>query len=592
MSSWLAQFSGEAPGMAVALERLRRDDALGQLLERGGRMAALAVDGGDLKLDWVDRLAWLLAHPDAISGIDELARSIQDAGARHLMWAGMGGSVQTIHALNELGLLKNAEPVIRPLDSTDPAALNRMVRMIAREGELRTSLGKSQMIGVSMGMTSEEPITHLEWFESLLSMHGVASPGAQMMVMTLPGSFLDQFAERRAARRLRLQPDGGNGTPGRMSAPSTMVFLLPAALIVGPGRLLPVLQRCQKEYRLRPGTSRVERSRIIDSDPFVNLGAWLSAQIDEGRDMVVLDLPERWRGLASWVEQVVEESLGKSGRGLLVFHGQDLSWARDWPDRFSVLRIDEGAGVSVPGRPLAVLELDQAGDASARLSVLARFFAGWNLAVAMVGYLQNIVFAGQPAVETYKRYARELRDSPGRLPFPEDDLATSADGRLSLYFGALRDIGDFSGYSVSGVLAAAVEQLHQLGRLGYFDLTVNADPSGQLWECSRALALNFGNRVLRCPVKVRSGPRDYHSTEQSETDGPPDVFSVRVVLREYESVAAGHYSPRFLHAQALGTVLAMRDAGRPVLLCSLENASSTESLEELFASATERLTHT
>jgi hypothetical protein len=78
--------------------------------------------------------------------------------------------------------------------------------------------------------------------------------------------------------------------------------------------------------------------------------------------------------------------------------------------------------------------------------------------------------------------------------------------------------------------------------------------------------------VLRRPVKLRWGPRDYHSTEQSETDGPPGVLSLRVLVRRSEPVAAGEYADRFLHAQALGTVRAMREAGRPPVLAMLEDA--------------------
>ncbi len=80
-----------------------------------------------------------------------------------------------------------------------------------------------------MGMTSEEPITHLEWFTDLLKQAGLR-PAEHLLVMTLPGSYLDRFAHEQQAPSRPLQPDGGTGTGGRMSAPATRVFLLPAAL--------------------------------------------------------------------------------------------------------------------------------------------------------------------------------------------------------------------------------------------------------------------------------------------------------------------------------------------------------------------------
>jgi glucose-6-phosphate isomerase len=569
----------EAPGLEAALARLRDEDALGELLERRGRAAELATEGGDVKLSWVDQVAWALDHPAVLAELETLAADL-GGRFRHLAWFGMGGSVQTVHALGRLGLLAGAGPAVHPLDSTDPAALNRLLREI--DGDVAATVA----LGVSMGMTSEEPISHLRWFTGLLEDAGAADPGAHVLVMTLPGSYLDEFARAGGSRRLDIQPDGESHTPGRMSAPSTRVFLLPAALAVGgrPGALRRVLERAQAAYRVRPGLDRAERDELAAADPFVRLAAWLSAQVEAGRDQVLLDLPERWRGLAAWIEQVVEESLGKGGRGLLAFPDQDLDAAAEWPDRFAVLRVDEGGGRGdLPDRPLAVLDLGDPGDPEERLAVTARVFAGWNLAVALLGWLQGITFAGQPAVEGYKRYARELRDARGPLPYPADHLAATADGRLALYTGA-------SGLDLPAVdpavaLAAACVRLRADGRLGYLDVTLNAEPAGPVWERLGRLATGFASRTLARPVKVRSGPRDYHSTEQSETDGPPDLLSLRVMLRRHEPVARGAYDDRFLHAQALGTVLAMRDAGRPVLLAMLESAADAPLLDDLFAGA-------
>jgi hypothetical protein len=191
------------------------------------------------------------------------------------------------------------------------------------------------------------------------------------------------------------------------------------------------------------------------------------------------------------------------------------------------------------------------------LAGAARFFAGWELTVALLGYLEGITFAGQPAVEAYKRHARELRLSEGPLPYPPDAM-------------------DVSG--LPAALADAARAALARGGLSYLDLTVNADAGSGAWEAPRAEALRLGNRVLRRPVKLRWGPQDYHSTEQSETDGPLGVLSVRVLVRRTEAVAAGDYPDRFLHAQALGTVRAMREAGRPPLLVVLDDVGEAAML--------------
>ena len=538
----------DSPDIGPVLERLRRDDVVGQILERRGRMAELATEAGDVKLDWSDQVARALDHPESLTAVEEMAESIRSR-FEHLIWSGMGGSIQAVHTLKGLGLFDGGGVQVHPLDSTDPASLNRLLL------EVGDALEKTLMVGVSMGMTSEEPITHLRWFEALLKQHGIERPGDHVMVMTLPGSLLDRFAVDAGATRVDIQLDGASHTPGRMSAPSTRVFLLPAA-IARPGGLREVLRRCDAEAGLHSG--------MVEGNPFVHLAAWLSTQIGAGRDMVVLDMPPRWAALAPWVEQVVEESLGKGSRGLLVFHDQDLRSAPTWPDRLSILRIAEGSGARLPDRPLATLQLDDATDSLSRLAITARIFAGWNLAVAIIGYLQGVTFAGQPAVELYKSYARRLRDAPGELPYPAEEVTPAR-------------------------LAELVRSLEGTERLGYFDLTVNGAPEGELWDAASETGRRFGNEVLRRPVKIRSGPRDYHSTEQSETDGPPDLLSLRILVRDPEPVMEGEYTARFLHAQALGTFFAMRDAGRPVLLATVHRAGAADSLKELLDGAAAEL---
>jgi glucose-6-phosphate isomerase len=463
----------DSSAIAPVLDRLVQEDVIDQLIDRRGRMAELATEAGDVKLDWVDQVAWALDHPEAIEDVERLAESIRSRFT-HVVWSGMGGSVQAVHTLKGIGLFGSDGPSVHPLDSSDPAALNRLLRELAPDGELGAALNRTLMVGVSMGMTSEEPITHLRWFEELLRAQGVEDAADHMMVMTLPDSFLDRFAEQRGVSRVDVQLDGRSHTAGRMSAPSTRVFLLPAAIGL-PGHLHEILRRCQGEAGLHRG--------MVETDPFVHLAAWLSTQIETGRDMLVLDLPPRWAPIAPWVEQVVEESLGKEGRGLLVFHNQDIESASAWPDRFCILRIDEGSGAELPDRPLAVLRLDTASDLESRAAICARCFSGWNLAVALVGYLQGITFAGQPAVEHYKAYTRQLRAAVGALPYPADDLASTDSGRLDLFSGAA-PVPELDGdrRDAGAVLAAVVRALKGADRLGYFDLTVNGEPAGPVWQ--------------------------------------------------------------------------------------------------------------
>src|SRR2546426_1343077 len=331
-----------------ALQQLIEDDAVGQLRRRDGLMGTLGSEDGALKLDWVEGIARLLADPTQLEEVEAEARDIWQRGIRHMIWAGMGGSVIAVRVLCDLGFCNGHDDpssphqhgesiAIYPLDSTDPAALNEIVRKIAAaknlarpSGEeasnptfLRALLNDVMMVGVSMGMTSEEPITHLEWFTDLLQEAGLR-PAEHLLIMTLPGSYLDRFAEAQQAPSLPLQLDGRTGTGGRMSAPTTRVFLLPAALYLTrlsgeTGQLRAVLHRAWNEYNLDLATERPA------DHPFVQLAAALSDASLDSACRLLLSMPEGWQPLLPWIEQLMEESLGKGGKGVVVFDDQFLN---------------------------------------------------------------------------------------------------------------------------------------------------------------------------------------------------------------------------------------------------------------------------
>ncbi|MBO0790925.1 MAG: hypothetical protein J2P36_08255, partial [Ktedonobacteraceae bacterium] len=315
---------------ARVLQRLLTEDAVGQLRRRDGQMAALGSENGALKLDWVEGAARLLEHPEHLAQVEAEATELWQRGVRHIIWAGMGGSVLTVRVMAQMGFCDghNGERIaIYPLDSTDPAALNAIVNRIAASKQivlpasspqqLRQLLSDVMMVGVAMGMTSEEPITHLTWFTELIEQAGL-SPAEHLLVMTLPDSYLDKFARARNAPSRPLQLDGGNGTGGRMSAPATRVFLLPAALFLtratgSSGQLYSTLALAWQHYQLDLATTNPA------AHPFARLAAALYNASVNGACRMLVEFPQGWQALASWIEQLMEESLGKGNKGIVVF---------------------------------------------------------------------------------------------------------------------------------------------------------------------------------------------------------------------------------------------------------------------------------
>lgn len=516
-----------APGVATVLERLAREDVIGQLIDRRGRMAVLATEAGSIKLDWVDGLARVTEGPDGLANLEGYAADVL-GGADQLVWSGMGGSIMAVRSMLALGMPARTQVEMRPLDSTDPRALNEIFDTLSDGASL---------IAVSMGLTSEEPLSHVRWFDGL-------EPGVRRRsVMTIPGSVLDEFADSRNLPRIPLQPDGGDGTPGRMSAPGTHVFQLPALLAAGSGsRLLTELVAAQDIHQVRGGLDAPERTGLIFRHPAARLAARIHAHLREGRNKALVVPGPGAGALSPWVEQLVEESLGKQGRGLLVFPDQSDSLLADPPDDCFLLGLHDA--LPADWSPTGV-------------GAIAAFFAAWSLTVALLGYLEGITFVGQPAVEGYKRHARELRDAPGPLSLPD-------------------------GIPVVDAAHQAIARLSKDPR-AYLDVTLNAAASTPGWGVVTAAAKRFANGVLRRPVKVRIAPAHYHSTEQAQVDGPPDVHSLRVILKRTEAIRAGAYDLRYLHAQAIGAAVAMEEAGRPVSLITLEDA---DGLSELAAALT------
>src|SRR5258707_4708869 len=431
-------------GVSPALQQLIKDDAVGQLRKPKGLMATLGSEDWALKLDWVEGVQRLLAGNAMPEQVEAEARAIWERGIRHIIWAGMGGSIMAVRVLTDLGFCSGRDDghvTIYPLDSTDPAALNEIAREIAQakhlagpSGEeastpafLRALLDDVMMVGVAMGMTSEEPITHLTWFTELLQQAGLR-PAEHLLVMTLPGSYLDRFAHEQQAPSLPLQLDGRTGTGGRMSAPTTRVFQFPAALSLtrlsgDPRQLQAVLRRAWDEYDLDLATERPA------DHPFVQLAAALSDASVDGACRLLLKMPEGWQALVPWIEQLMEESLGKGDKGVVVFDDQFLNPQAPAYRSSSILRVRVVTDLTQPEEESFNLSQPYLArkEPLDRLVAVATSFLGWQLSMALYGYVHRITFAGQPAVENYKARARVLRTQDDPLQVTKNWAATTTE---------------------------------------------------------------------------------------------------------------------------------------------------------------------
>jgi hypothetical protein len=121
-------------------------------------------------------------------------------------------------------------------------------------------------------------------------------------------------------------------------------------------------------------------------------------------------------------------------------------------------------------------------------------------------------------------------------------------------------------------------------RLGYIDLTLNGEFPPSVEAMLADYLHQIGNVMLKVPTKFRHAPADYHSTEQSEMDGPPNLVSLRLLARQHESPILGTYTDNFLKAQAVSTWQAMIEQGRSCFLLILDGTGeqAAEPLRQFF----------
>jgi hypothetical protein len=261
----------------------------------------------------------------------------------------------------------------------------------------------------------------------------------------------------------------------------------------------------------------------------------------------MLELPPQWAAMHVWIEQLLEQTLGKDGKGVVVLAPQRLNRAapgyRDDDLLVATAAAQDGVSVPVPDPSLHPH------------AALAAAMLDWQLVAALLGYRAGTNIVDEPAVEDYKSRARALRTEPEVLARAVDEGAVDWTARGP---EGLRPV-------VDALVAKAGER-----RLPYLDVTINGELDAAARSAVARRLQGLGNDLLGVPVKLRRAPAAYHISEQCQLDGPPDLVSLRVVARATRSAELGDYTPQFLHAQAVATWQAMAARGRDCTLVMLD----------------------
>ena len=484
---------GDAIALPVrqALDRLSGDRIVSRIWAKD---PTVWHDDSEDQSELVDRLGWLDSPSqmlDEADAITSFAAEVRDGGIRHVVVLGMGGSSLCPEVLRSSFASGPGFPELIVLDSTVPAAVGRVARGV--------DPARTMFIVSSKSGTTTEPLNFLKYFHEIVAGAVGRSAGGSFAAITDPGTPLESLAGEMGFRRIfSAAADVG----GRYSA-LTHFGIVPAALIgVDIGKLL------------KSGESMGQRCALdtaIEENPGALLGAELGGWYGEGRDKLTFVTSPTLERFGLWAEQLIAESTGKDGRGILPIATEPMAGAGAYGDDrlFVYLRL-AGDDNAATDRHAASLEL--AGHPVLRENLadlydLGAAFFRWEFATAVAGSLLDIHPFNQPNVQGSKdstvRILSEY-ESTGRLPDLESSQTLEG-----LVDGA--NAGDYVAIMV------------------YLDESPEMDVA--VTELRRALLERH-----RLPSTMGYGPRFLHSTGQLHKGGKPNGLFLQIVGAGYENL--------------------------------------------------------
>ncbi|HSF82865.1 MAG TPA: hypothetical protein VLA49_16645 [Anaerolineales bacterium] len=503
-----------------------------------------------------NRLGWLHSAGtmrSALPEIQALVDSVRQAGYTQALLLGMGGSSLAPEVFRKTFGVQPGYLDLAVLDSTDPGA----VLAYARQFDPARSL---YIVSTKSGGTVETFSFYKYFYNQALEALGSERAGEHFIAITDPGSRLAEIGREHGFRAVFLNdPHIG----GRYSALSYF-GLLPAALVG-----LEVSTLLERAHAL---ASQSKKPRESDDQGAI-LGAALGELAKAGRDKLTLLVSPQIASFGDWLEQLIAESTGKGGQGILPVVGEQLGPAEVYgQDRLFVSIQLEGD----PQPEEALQALEGAGHPLVRVRLQDKYDLGgqfflWELATAVAGYRLSINPFDQPDVEAAKVLARQMvsaYQAQGSLPEPEPDLVA---GGLRVY--ADPQLAGDLGQERASPAQALLAFLEHAQPGAYLALQAYVQPSAEVGAALTALRHQL-QAYTRLATTVGYGPRFLHSTGQLHKGDAGLGFFIQITADSPEDAPipdeAGSPGSSISFAvlkaaQALGDRQALLEAGRRVL---------------------------
>ena len=495
-----------------------------------------------------NRLGWLHC-PETMQGtvpkIEAFVDGVRRDGLKRVLLLGMGGSSLAPEVFRHTFGVREGYPDLSVLDSTDPGAV---IECAARHEPSSTL----HIVSSKSGGTVETLSLFKYFYNRALESLGAEAVGSRFAAITDPGSGLEETARSLGFREIFLNdPNIG----GRFSALSYF-GLMPAGLIgVDLGRLL-------------------DRAQAAKDD---SSAAWLGAAMGElaaaGRDKLTLLASPSVASFGAWAEQLIAESTGKEGTGILPVDAEEIGSLDSFgDDRLFVCLNLKGApkeeiaiesriaALSALRQPLVRIKLNDLYD-------LGGEFFRWEMATAVAGWRLGINPFDQPNVESAKQMTRRMVDEyrqKDRLPDPPCSLRE--DG-VELY-------GQTSANGLSESLLSFLGRIDRKSKpRSYVALQAYLRPSAECFQALQALRHRIRDR-FQVAATVGFGPRFLHSTGQlHKGDAGNGLFIQFTAAMPEEAPIPDHPGSKassltfglLKTAQALGDERALQEAGREVI---------------------------
>ncbi|MDT8306074.1 MAG: bifunctional transaldolase/phosoglucose isomerase [Anaerolineae bacterium] len=541
-----ARWQGELGELAAPIEatvrKLVDDDVLQRMWQHDYTLWADSADEITNRLDW---LTIAQEMESATQDLRALAVEIRDAGYDKVVVLGMGGSSLAPELFARMFGPAAGYPQLFVLDSTDPQAVSNLRKQLDPQRTLFVVSSKS-------GGTVETLSFFKYFYTWMTDRMGAEAAREHFVAISDPGSRLLTLAERYSFRvAFANNPDIG----GRYSALSHF-GLVPAALL---GLDVPEL---------------LARARRIDSPEAAGQALWLGAvlgtmALDE-RHMVNFITTPALTSFGDWVEQLIAESTGKDGKGILPVVGEPPLAPDAYGDHQLIVYMrllgdelyDEEVAAIAAKHPVVTITLLDRYD-------VAEQFLVWEIATAVAGHLLGIHPFNQPNVESAKVRTRAILASSGET----DNEATR---ELTAPTPVLSE-GPVKVYESSLPARTAAQALQNFLELvhsdSYVAIQAYAAPTAEN-DAALTHLRNYIREEAGVPVTVGYGPRFLHSTGQLHKGDAGNGLFVQITTESQPDVAipdapgdtaSGLTFGTLKLAQALGDAEALRDAGRQVI---------------------------